>query len=435
MSNMVAEPENRWLRYGLATSPYFPEALGADTKGPRPITLFCGRARQVKQLVDMIAGEESSLSIVEGPSGTGKSTFVNYAKHALRRQDDSPLYFAPSVEVGVQSDANAQTLLVQVIDGFVRHASDLYPKAKWQKDYPAVHKARTMVEAIQSLSGGWGFGLFAPGGPGASVSRSKSASTTTPLIGPVLSPAFFAELCGELRQLRDPAMRGVIVHVNNMDVLLAENPAAAVRLFADLRDHFQVAGMHWIFLGPPGLYDEAVAIEKRVRDFVKLRIELDALPAKEVHDLLQARYHHYHELGTKLVEPVEPRLIEELYDFFGGDLRGTLNAANKALGRHNPVDVAPMPTTAARQALQAEYRAQLEANLRGKTLAILQHLIQRGKPTFSQDDATPVEKHQPNRSDRFKELLQADAIRLTGSSKTRKIYSFSGQSRLAFRAP
>lgn len=431
---MSVEPENRWLRYGLATSPFFPEALGADTRGPRPITLFRGRAGQVQQLVDMIAGEESSLSIVEGPSGTGKSTFVNYAKHTLRGKDASPLYFAPSVEVGVHSDSTAHSVLVQVIDVFVRHASDLYPKTKWQKEYPAIHKARAMVEAIQSIGGSWGFGASTPLG-GGSISHGKSASTAAPHLAPVLSPAFFGEICGELRQLRTPPMRGVVVHINNLDVLLAENPTAAVRLFADLRDHFQVPGMHWVFLGPPGLYDEAVATEKRVRDFVKLRVELEALPINEVHDLLKSRYEHYHEAGTKLVEPVEGQLVDELYDFFGGDLRGTLNSLSKALAHYHPVDVAPMAAPIARAALRNEYRAQLEKDLPGKALKVLQHLIKAGKPAFSQDDAKPVEKYQSNRSAHFKELLQADAIRLTGNVKARKIYSFSGQARFAFDAP
>lgn len=430
---MTLEPENRWLRFGLSTNPYFPEALSADDRGPRPITLFQGRRAQVKEIVDTIASEESSLILVEGPSGTGKSTLVHYAKHVLRGGKPEPRYFAPSVEVGVQSDATAQSVLVQAIDAIVRHASDLAPKSEWPKDFPAIHRARMVIETVQNLGGGWTIGGSLPGGPGASLGRTKSVGASAPQIGPVLSPAFFAELAKELRVLTSTPMDGVVLHINNLDVLMAADPRAAVRLFGDLRDHFHVAGMHWIFLGPPGFYDEAVAPEKRVKDFLKARIELEPLPVKDVHALLKARYEHY-SLGDAYVKPTEEELVDFMYDRFGGDMRGTLNALTMAHRHYNPIDVHAMPKDQATQVLAQEYRKQLERDLRGKTMEILQFLLKAKKAVFSQDDVAAIEKHQPNRSARFGELVLHDAIRLTGTAGVRKLYSFSGQVRLAFGA-
>jgi Cdc6-like AAA superfamily ATPase len=431
---MPVEPENRWLRFGLATNPYFPEALSPDEAGPRPISLFRGREEQVKNLADTVASEESSLILVEGASGTGKSTLLHYVKHVLRGPEDQPRYFAPSAEIGVQSDSTAQNVLVQVIDSIVRHASDLAPQTDWQREFPAIHKTRSMVEAIQTLGTSWTLGGTLPGGPGASLGRTRSTSTSHPQLGPVLSPAFFSELANEIRQITTPPMEGVVIQVNNMDVLMARDPKTALRLFGDLRDHFHVPGMHWAFLGPPGLYEEAVAPEKRVKDFLKTREILEPLPINDVHAILKARYEHY-KVDSKYIKPSEDDLVGIVYDQFGGDLRGALNALTLAHRHYSPIDVKPLQRDHAVQVLAEDYRTALEQDLREKTLTILKHLIETQQHEFTQDDATPVEKHQSNRSIRFSELVAHDAVRLTRNEGARKIYTFGGKARMAYGAP
>lgn len=427
------EPENRWLRFGLSTNPYFPEPLNADENGPRPITLFRGRRDEVKDFVDTIAGEASSLTVIEGASGTGKSTFVNYGKHILRGRPGKPRWFAPSVEVGVQSTTNAQSLLVQVIDAVVRHASDMAPKADW-RDHPSIHRARMTVEAVENLGGGFSLGFSLPGGPGASVGGSRSGSTSPPQLGPVLSPAFFEALVTELRTLTDPPMAGVVLHVNNLETLMQSSMAAAHTLFNDLRDHFHIEGLHWAFLGPPGLHEDVLAPEKRVRDFVKGSWKLDALPLPDVLQALEARYERY-AIRSDWTAPTEESLVSVLYDFFGGDLRGTLNSLTLAHRRYNPIDVVPMPAEQAVLVLQREFRARFEQALRGKTRQVLDHLLGLGQEEFTQDDAISAERHQSNRSIRFSELAKADAIRLIRTEGTRKIYTFGGPARMAYGAP
>lgn len=425
--DMSLEPENRWLRFGLEMNPYFVDALRSDAKGPRPITLFQGRDDQTKELMDTIAGEQNSLNIVEAPAGAGKSTFVNHAKYLLRKK-----YFAPSAEVGVQSNSTAQSLLVSIIDAVVRHASDLYPDTKWEKDFKAIAKARQMVLAIQSV--GWDFnaGLNVPTGAGGSLGVGKQPSTSPPLLGPVLSPAFMDELVTDLLQLSEPPYQGVIFHVNNMDTLLSENPAGARTLFGDLRDHFQVPNAHWIFLGPPGLREDAVAPDRRVLTFVKSWIDLDKLPVSDVEKLLARRYEHYAVKKTGYTQPTENTVVRLLYEKFGGDLRGLLNALTTAHKLYNPIDVATLPQEYGGQVLAQYYKAHLEKSLSGRTLEVLRHLVKKGDHEFVQEDAKAVEKDQANRSRRFGELEQWDAARLVRREGAKKVYTFGGAARLAF---
>jgi len=417
---------NRWLRFGLSTNPYFVEALSSADEGPRPISLFQGRSEQGRQLASTIASEESSLCLVEAPSGVGKSTFVNYVKHRLRER-----YFAPPVEVGVQSNWTAQHVVLGAVDAIVRHASDVHPQKKWsEREFPAISRARELVMTVQRA--GWspnlGISLF---GAGPSIGVSPTVSTQPPLLGPVLSPAFLEEVVREARTLSLPPTEGVILHVNNLDTLLASSPRSARTLISDLRDFFGVSGTHWVLVGPPGLRSNAIAPERRVLTFVKETVELDKLPLGDVEKLLEKRYRHY-KTRPKWTEPTAPELISKLYREFGGDLRGMLNALSVSHRFYDPVDIRPMPHEFGLGTLSAFYRRRLEASLAPKTHAVLAHLVDLRRDEFTQDDAASIERHQSNRSRRFAELEQEDAVRLLRSEGPRKIYTLGGASGLAF---
>lgn len=421
--------QNRWLRFGLDTNPYFIEALSSDDQGPRPISLFQGREKQGRQLADTIASEQSSLCLVEAPSGVGKSTFVNFVKFVLRKR-----YFAPPVEVGVQSNWTAHHVVLGVLDAIVRHASDLRPEQKWtDRAFPAIARAREIVLTVQRAgwSSGFGASLPIPGSPSFDVSRTTSSQP--PIAGPILSPAFLEEVILDAQTLTLPAKQGVIIHVNNLDTLLAQGPRLARALISDLRDFFGVPGAHWVLVGPPGLRAEAIAPERRVLTFVKDTIELDKLPLTDVEKLLQKRYTHY-KFRDPWTEPTEWKLVRSLFQTFGGDLRGALNALSVSHRFYDPVDVAPMPEDFGMNTLSHFYRRHLEANLAPKTREVLSFLRSSGKDEFAQDDVTAVERHQSNRSRRFAELEQEDAVRLLRTEGARKIYTLGGASRLAFGA-
>lgn len=424
---MMQEPlENRWLRFGLATNPYFPEPLSPTVQGPRPITLFQGRKRATKDLLDTLASEQNSLVLIEGAAGVGKSTFVNHAKYQVRDR-----YVAPVPEISVSSSATAEGLLLGVLDAVVRHASDLQPHAAWEKDYPAIHRARRIVLSLESVGWNLSLGLSVPGGAGVSAGAGASSMSTPPVAGPFLTTRLFDELTQDLLTLRDPPFEGVIFHVNNLDTLMRESVASVERLFSDLREHFQVPHTHWWFLGPPGLQAETIAGNRRMLPFVKARIELDQLPIGDVHALLKARYEHY-AIRKPWTMPSTTGLVDHLYDKFGGDLRGTIDALSKAHSAYRPVDVAPLDEPAALAVLEAFYRARLEGELRQKTKEILDHLIKLGRPRFTQDDAQAVEEYQGNRSTRFAELEAVDAVRFVGNDGRRKLYAFGGAARLAY---
>jgi hypothetical protein len=419
--------ENRWLRFGLSTNPYFVQPLNSSDSGPRPISLFQGRAAQGKQLADSISGEESSLNIVEAPSGVGKSTFVNFVKYRLRRR-----YFAPPSEIGVQSDWNSQAVLLGVLDVIVRYASDVAPETDWKK-YPVTSKARELVSSIQQAS--WSLSLgVSPGTPvGASLGLSRSGTSRAPLLGPVLSPSFMGELVSELLSLTTPPADGAIVHVNNLDTLMAASVTRTRTLLSDLRDYFQVTNLHWVLVGPPGLHEEAIAPERRVMSIAKDPIDLDKLPFTDFEGLLKKRYQHY-ALEKSWTDPTEQKLVREVYRLFGGDLRGTLNALTRAHGYYNPLDVQPLSEGDGLAVLAGHFRAHLRDKLAPKPRKVLEHLAALGEEEFTQDDAKPVEKHQPARSKHFAELEQWEAIRLVRTEGPRKIYSLGGAALLAHRA-
>lgn len=420
------DPENRWLRFGLETNPYFVEPLNATDDGPRPISLFRGRQHHARELLETVFSEQNGLILVEGPAGVGKSTFVNHAKFGVRER-----YFSPPNEVGVQSGSDANSLLVQILDSVVRHASDVAPNSKWEADFPAIHRARQLVMTLQSTGWDFSLGVTMPTGAGGNVGIGKNAAINPPMLAPILSPRFFDQIVQDLRKLTEPPHDGVIFHVNNLDVLMRESVETTEKLFMDLREHFQVPNTYWVFLGPPGLQADAIAPNRRVLHFVKANVELEQLPMKDVKDLLEARYRHYG-IREDWIRPTTDKAVAAVYEKFGGDLRGTLDALSKAHRAYRPVDVAPMDETYAVRFLGEFYRRHLERNLRPKTSEILRFLVEKVGAEFSQDDAQEVEGYQGNRSNRFAELEAVDAVRFTHNEGRRKMYSFGGAARLAF---
>ncbi len=426
MTDLDSYAENRWTRFGLATNPYFVQPLNSSDDGPRPISLFKGRASEGKGLASSIASEETSLNVVEAPSGVGKSTFVNYVKFRLRDR-----YFAPPLEVGVQSDWNATAVLLAVLDVLVKHASDLNPDAKWPRDFPAIARARELVTSIQHSGWGVSFGLQPATPIGASVGLSRQTTGQRPLIGPVLSPAFFADLVQDLLSMSTPPKDGVILHVNNLDTLMAASVRQTRTLISDLRDYFQVTNLHWILVGPPGLQADALAPERRVMSVVKEAIQLDKLPPADLEAFLQSRYEHYALPHATPTEPTDPKLVREIYSLFGGDLRGTLNALTRAHRYFDPVDVAPLRRLDGLEILAGHFRAHLLQALAAKPQRVLDHLTKLGAEEFTQDDAKPIEKFQSARSKHFSDLEQWDAIRLVRTEGPRKFYTLGGAARLA----
>lgn len=423
---MDASPENQWLRYGLSTNPYFVEPLSTADEGPRPIRLFRGRAESVKHLLDTVASEQNSLTVIEGASGVGKSTFANYVKHQL---DD---YISLPNEVNIQTSTTTQGALLSILDEVVRHASDLAPGTDWENQAPRIHQARQFIMSYEG--GGWAIGVSGglPGGPQAGVSVGKESTNQPPAYPPVLSRRFFEDMVEEVIQLGDDPREGLVIHVNNLDVLLNENEQATRRFLSDLREFFQIPQTHWLLLGPPGLESAAIAPERRLQPFVKARIGLDNLPIDDIHNILEARYEYYATEPGGYVPPTEPALTEELYETFGGDLRGMLGALTAAHRSYRPVDVTPMPQAAGLSHLQEHFSSHLAEKLRPKTLEILEYLVEQGDEEFSQDAAEPIEKHQSNRSMRFQELQQWDAIRLVRTKGPGKIYTFGGAAKLAY---
>ena len=80
---------NLWQLYNLTESPFFQQTLRAGTTRSYPVSLFVGRERDARRLLQtIVSSPRTSRQVVHAPVGYGKTTLVDPSL-AIGRHDSS----------------------------------------------------------------------------------------------------------------------------------------------------------------------------------------------------------------------------------------------------------------------------------------------------------------------------------------------------------
>ena len=208
-----------WNVYNLIHSPFFQQPLESGEQTPRPLSLFVGRARELKQLQAKIqgAGQNATVQAIAGAPGVGKTTLVKELK-ALALESG---YFATDSYVPILPGDTPEGLFGRVLG--VLYDTILANRSA-TASHPAMADARVLVRATRLTSGGVSVSLPGLGG----VGGSRSTSVIIPKDMMIDGPRVMRDL---VRMVQGSDARGVLLHLNNLENL-SESDADVVAFLA-----------------------------------------------------------------------------------------------------------------------------------------------------------------------------------------------------------
>jgi hypothetical protein len=306
-------------------------------------------------------------------------------------------------------------------------------------EHPSMKAARQILLAYEIEGGGVSFGIATISG---GVSRSSSAHAGP---GAVLVhvPRLLRDLAGIALQSR--ALRGVLVHLNNLENPTEANAQKAAQVLRDLRDHcLLVPGLHFIVAGTDGAVRQVISGQPQLRGVFGVPELISPLEAQEVQDLLRRRYEY---LKINKDEPVPPFVTDDsltdLYRLFQGDLRSTLQALEEAAKRlaplaEHPTD--PMDEEALRRVLNNVYQQMVRARLDETALRHVKRLAATvGREPFTRADLAKAIQRTDRQSRAILSDLQVNEIvksvgqeEAEGPGRPSELFALTGTALLAF---
>lgn len=424
-----------WRARNLRDNPFFQAALEPSDDARYPIHLFVGRAAEAERILAAMESSDSR-SAVQGAPGVGKTSLVQYVK--ARAAEEGIASTEGWVTLG--SGADLENVLLQILGEvyFALLGADAGEFQEFQ-EHASMKAARQLLLAYEIEGGGFSFGIATVSG---GVSRSSSTHA-----GPgavlVQVPRLLRELAG--MALQSQGLRGVLVHLNNLENPTEANAQNAAQVLRDLRDHcLLVPGLHFIVAGTDSAVRQVISGQPQLRGVFGVPEIISPLAPDEVHDLLQRRYDY---LKINRDEPVPPFVttdsLTELYRLFKGDLRSTLQALEEAAKRlaplaEHPTD--PMDEQALRRVLKNVYQQMVRARLGGTALRHVERLAASvgGDPFTRADFAKAIERTDRQSRAVLSELQANEIVQSVGQEEAEgpgrpaELFALTGTARLAF---
>lgn len=307
-----------WNRYGLRENPYF---TGELTEGK--LDLFEGDSRKdlAQRLVDLVVAEASPFLLLEGTPGVGKTSLINYARHQID-QEGSHYTYPFAIELG--RDTTREQVAAEYLCAITTAAKTGDPDHPWEKDPRWSETLDFFTDTWRSHADGAGVS-FAGFGANLSLTHVRQMAKHIPWESWNL---LLRNLMEAIRERR----RGVFIHLNNIDAVSDEDPAAVRRIFDECRDLLRVPGLQTVLCASPDFRKQVIADRQRLLDVIYPLGDLLPLQESEFMNLLNARYERF-AIGPKkqALRPLTFDAFALLYEMFEGDIRNTFLVATRAV--------------------------------------------------------------------------------------------------------
>jgi len=328
---MENQTQNTWLRYGFIDNPFDTKALSQTSNLPiNKAYVKRKNYNEIGGILDFffqIPG--GGRIIIEGDSGVGKTTFLNYHKNFWRNTKEKERLFSPETEISVNTDWNIENFIFNSLGSLVGQirldiGEKKFNKKKFLKEIQSI--TGVLFQTNPSFSTNIGLPtLFSVGG-----SVSKSTSVT---IGKNIEGQLQQYLNKTIDFILNLGYRGVILHFNNLELLQNQSLTELIKLFEGIRDILQTRNIYFVFIGGKGLYHKIIMPIDRVRSiFYDESIVVPALEVENVVEIINKRYKIFSS-GSEFVKPVDDDVVEYLYDSFSGRIRDIMNTITNLMSR------------------------------------------------------------------------------------------------------
>jgi len=157
-------------------------------------------------------------------------------------------------------------------------------------------------------------------GGGYAKDRKTSANMTS-----IALNHFFAQTCQEIIEKTG---HDIIIHYNNIELL---SEKSIRHLFENLRDFFQIEGVHFIFVGNLTVKGYFQSIPRFSSIITDTPIHIDIFTFEEINQIIIKRFETMKIEGLEYVIPFTGDCLRMLYDLWGGNIRHILNSLSTAV--------------------------------------------------------------------------------------------------------
>lgn len=346
--------QNLWERYGFTGNPYDTKALSLSKAAPLSVhKAYIPRAEATTTadlLTNFLRNPGGGRVVVEGESGVGKTTFVNYHRQRWEKGAKHKL-ISPALELEMQANWQERDLLINLL-------ATLSSRLRLEMNEKAFLKEKLLREITALVgvhiedSGGFNATLNIMG-TGGGWGRTQASAIKVGEITNDLLRQYLRQLISFVKQL---GFSGVIYHLDNFDKLGVREPDQLKVFFESARDVLQEPGVYFIFVGNTGMFQEVM--EKRY--------QLLAAP------------------GKQLIKPVADEVVESLYLTFSGKIRYVMNAITSLIS-HLPDSYAKSLSLAqAKTMLQGIAHSEIKRLIQGAEEAMFLRAAEVGRFTNSE---------------------------------------------------
>lgn len=413
-----------WQQFGLKRNPF--DTLPLVEGGDLPIEkAFVGRMDE-RDMIDSLFEQETHLClIVAGEVGVGKTSLVNFQKF-IWKYNKSKLLFSSRREIEASKYLlDKRNFLLEIIGSVLRELQLL--NLNLLKD-PLLQKIKTVVEVSQSIAISGGASAF---GFGLDASHSKEFTAPVELTVSTLE-GYLRDLVGFIKETRigEYKYSGLIVHVNNFDVVLKSDEGGVREFFDEIRDILQTPDVFFIFIGPSNFYEKVLVPLQRVRGiFYHLPLIIKPMSKTDLRTALDDRMELLKSENVSVyVKPFEEKLVFELYDLYEGDVRSILNALVSILHEYSDRLAKPLTVKEGLLLLCRELWRTIEKNASptDEQKQILRFIANQKNPVSNKEIADALGKQESNMSAYYlKPLKDAGIIELKEQVGTRKLWGIS----------
>ncbi len=385
-----------WQNFGLKKNPY--DTLPLLEGGDIPIEgAFVGRVTERKIIDSVLESGDRGCLIIAGNVGVGKTTLTNFVKFRRKNVLDRKPLFSSRREIEASAESlNKRAFLLEIIGSVLREIQLLEPDLV--RSDALLKKLHAVVDLTQTVELSGGVSAFSFG-----INGGKAESTVQPFHLPTATiEGYFRDLIEFIRihRIADREHCGLIVHMNNFDVVMKEdnNKKLVLKFFNEIRDVLQIPHVYFIFLGPKNFFRETVGREPRVRAvFHQSPIVLEPLTKMEIVDALDKRMSAIQsENVSHYIKPFTDEVVFELYDLYEGDIRSVLGALLDITAELGDRVTEPLGVNKAIYLLSRERWRQIEGVFTSEQKKVLEFIVRKGEAITQNEIVTCLGKTQGN---------------------------------------
>ena len=317
-SQFIQDYEELWIGSGFSKNPYNYRPLKV-TREDRD--LFVGRITEQEQFKMLTAGSEGGIAIVEGPTGVGKTSFVNamlYDKwnpENKKGRDSKKVYsYLPAFEIIQLGENNRITdFMLSALSSCIFSLERIHGQRVSDSDPDLKNGKELVASTMRSEIGGFNFQILGSGG---GVEKKETPvqppSVPLPTIINTMSSWFDAVV-------REFGYEAAIVPINNMDVLADRTIIDFLNSSRDIL--LSIHHVWWILIGGPGLFSTLETNASRVSELVNGRpIILQPLSVEDVLEAIRTRIEKFR-TAKNAQPPISEEIVELLHVASNGEIR------------------------------------------------------------------------------------------------------------------